>query len=175
MVKTPPPNRLTVCPECDGPLEISVRPRTMEYRGQSRVYDQPGQWCDTCGEVYMNDEDQDVYDRVLAELKAEVEDVLAPAEVARIRTKLKLSQRRAGRLLGGGTHAFYKYEKGEAMVSDAMANLLRLLDRKPEMLKVLFKTTGRGGRIKAAFDIGDNRLRRRITPRPLASRHARRP
>jgi len=53
---------------------------------------------------------------------------------AHIRERLKLSQRRAGELLGGGTRAFQKYESGGQQVSVPMANLLRLLDRDPRRL-----------------------------------------
>jgi HTH-type transcriptional regulator/antitoxin MqsA len=54
--------------------------------------------------------------------------------VASIRERLKLSQRRAGELLGGGPRAFQKYESGEQQVSVPMANLLRLLDKDPRRL-----------------------------------------
>ncbi len=61
--------------------------------------------------------------------------MLAPDEIRRIRTKLKLSQRKASALLGGGPHAFQKYEKGEVGISQAMNTLLRLLDKNPGLLR----------------------------------------
>jgi DNA-binding transcriptional regulator YiaG len=51
--------------------------------------------------------------------------------------RLRLSQRKAGELLGGGPRAFQKYESGEVMVSAAMSNLLRLLDKDPRRVKEL--------------------------------------
>jgi len=144
----------------------------MEYRGHVLTYDQPGLWCQACGEGFFDDADMDVRDRALATLKAEAENVLPPAEVARIRAKLKLSQREAGKVLGGGINAFHKYEKGDAVISDAMANLLRLLDRHPAMLKTLeririaggIKSRTGGTTTKAAFGIGAKR-----TPRGAAA------
>ncbi|MFZ0150368.1 MAG: type II TA system antitoxin MqsA family protein [Xanthobacteraceae bacterium] len=55
----------------------------------------------------------------------------------RIRVKLKLSQRDAGFVLGGGPNAFQKYESGEILVSKAMANQLRMLDAHPEQVEEL--------------------------------------
>ena len=60
--------------------------------------------------------------------------ISTPHEVARIRGKLGLSQRKAGRLLGGGPMAFHKYEKGEVAVTRSVSVLLRLLDTHPELL-----------------------------------------
>jgi HTH-type transcriptional regulator/antitoxin MqsA len=78
-----------------------------------------------------------VVDRTLLELRAEVHGVLKPDEVRAIRLRLKLSQRKAGELLGGGPRAFQKYESGEVLVSKPMAQLLRLLERDPRRLKEL--------------------------------------
>ena len=72
--------------------------------------------------------------RAFLELRAKVEGVLSPDEVAGIRERLQLSQRRAGELLGGGPRAFQKYESGTQQVSTPMANLLRLLDKDPRRL-----------------------------------------
>jgi HTH-type transcriptional regulator/antitoxin MqsA len=73
------------------------------------------------------------------ELRAEVEGVLGPKEVAAIRERPKLSQRRAGEILGGGPRAFQKYESGEQQVSTPMANLLRLLAKDPHRLDELLE------------------------------------
>ncbi|MBX7115564.1 MAG: type II toxin-antitoxin system MqsA family antitoxin [Myxococcaceae bacterium] len=48
-----------------------------------------------------------------------------------------LSQRRAGKLWGGGPRAFQKYEAGTQQVSVPMTNLLRLLARDPRRLHEL--------------------------------------
>jgi len=57
------------------------------------------------------------------------------AELARIRRKLKLTQKEAATLTGGGHNAFSRYERGEARPLPAVLNLFRLLDRHPELLK----------------------------------------
>lgn len=71
---------------------------------------------------------------VILSLRTEVEGTLPAAEVQRIRRRLGLSQRHAGRLLGGGPMAFHKYEKGEVAITRSVAVLPRLLDRHPELL-----------------------------------------
>ena len=76
-----------------------------------------------------------ILDQALNELRAEADGLPTPKDVQRIRRRLKLSQRKAGELLGGGPRAFKKYESGEVVVSKPMANLLQLLDRDPSRLK----------------------------------------
>jgi HTH-type transcriptional regulator/antitoxin MqsA len=52
---------------------------------------------------------------------------MSPSEVALVRERLGLSQRKAGELLGGGPRAFQKYEAGTQAVSAPMSNLLRVV------------------------------------------------
>jgi HTH-type transcriptional regulator/antitoxin MqsA len=78
-------------------------------------------------------------ERASLELRAQVEGVLGPKEVAAIRERLELSQRRAGEILGGGPRAFQKDESGEQKASAPMANLLRLLARDPRRLDELLE------------------------------------
>lgn len=63
--------------------------------------------------------------------------LLELAEVKRIRCKLELGQREATARLGGGPTAFQKYGAGEVPISQAISNLLRLLDRDPSLLALL--------------------------------------
>jgi len=55
--------------------------------------------------------------------------------VRRIRTSLKLTQRQAGKIFGGGPNAFSHYERGLAMQPRAVDALLRLLDHYPNLLE----------------------------------------
>ena len=54
-----------------------------------------------------------------------------------MRTKLNLSQREAGLLLKVGENAFDKYERGLVEPSGPTSQLLRILDRHPEMVDEL--------------------------------------
>lgn len=126
-------------PETGRPLRRGVRPMTFRYRGLERTVLQPGWWPDDDSDGIVSGADARATDHVLREMKAEAQSLLEPDEVRRIRTRLKLSQRRAGEILGGGPRAFQKYESGEVVVSRPMANLLLLLDRDPSRLKELIK------------------------------------
>lgn len=119
-------------------LKRDVRPFVVRYQGRSRKVDLPGWYPAKKGGdgIHVGD-DMEASDRALAELKAEVHGVLKPQEVRAIRLRLKLSQRKAGELLGGGPRSFQKYESGEVLVSRPMTQLLRLLARDPRRLKEL--------------------------------------
>ena len=124
------------CDDCGHALERGVQQRTWTYKGQSATAEQPAWYCpvNLAHEPVLDEADIEATEGVFLALRAQVEGTLAAAEVQRIRRRLGLSQRQAGRLLGGGPMAFHKYEKGEIAVTRAVAVLLRLLDRHPELL-----------------------------------------
>jgi HTH-type transcriptional regulator / antitoxin MqsA len=123
-----------LCPETGLPMVRGTRPKTITYKGQSATFDMPGWYCASGESTHVGD-DLRVYARELCELKARVHDLAGPAEVRRIRTALGVSQREAGRLIGGGPNAFQKYESGEVQTSRAVTTSLRLLERHPEELE----------------------------------------
>jgi HTH-type transcriptional regulator / antitoxin MqsA len=125
------------CPECDGKMVHRVGLDTVTYKAHSQSIELPGFWCKHCGEAVLEGEALARKEMAYFELRARVEQVLGPREVATIREQLKLSQRRAGQLLGGGPRAFQKYESGEQAVSVPMTNLLRLLAKDPRRLREL--------------------------------------
>jgi len=124
-------------PETGAILRRSIQRRKLDYKGVEREFDLPGWWPADDGDGILEATDLTVMDQAFDELRAEAALRLKAEEVRRIRTRLKLSQRRAGELLGGGPRAFQKYESGEVVVSRPMANLLMLLDRDPARLKEL--------------------------------------
>ncbi|MBF9047720.1 type II toxin-antitoxin system MqsA family antitoxin [Rhodobacterales bacterium LSUCC0031] len=60
-----------------------------------------------------------------------------PDHVKQIRKKLKLTQEKAGLLIGGGKRAFQKYEAGTLFPSDAAMGLLEILNQQPDMIGIL--------------------------------------
>jgi HTH-type transcriptional regulator/antitoxin MqsA len=125
------------CPGCGGQMTRATRKDRVAYKGQETTVRVRGDFCDRCGEAVFEGPALEVRENAFLALRAKVEGVLGPAEVAAIREKLRLSQRQAGQLLGGGPRAFQKYESGEQQVSVPMANLLRLLARDPRRLREL--------------------------------------
>jgi len=118
-------------------MRFEKRPDEIEYQGQKRVLRTLGWWCSQCGEAILTGEVLRAREKSFLELKAEVDGVLGPSEVAEVRTALGLTQRKAGQLLGGGPRAFQKYEAGTQAVSVPMSNLLRLLARDPSRIREL--------------------------------------
>lgn len=127
------------CLECGGEMRYEVRDDPVEYKGHVRTHRTKGWWCTNCDEAIFEGKQLLSRERALVELRAEVDRVLLPEQVAAIREKLGISQREAGRVLGGGPRAFQKYESGQTPVSEPMQNLLLLLDGNPERLKELRK------------------------------------
>lgn len=131
-------SKVRSCPICGGTAVREKRPRTIQYKRRSVRIQQPAWWCTDCGEGMLDSKDAAVADMAFATLKAQVEGVLPPTDIARIRkTRLQLSQREAGRILGGGARAFQRYESGSIVVSKPMSNLLALLDHEPALLRRL--------------------------------------
>lgn len=122
------------CHACAGDMVRDIRPDTLTYKGRNVTVQQPGWYCKDCDEVVFDADDAAVSEIAFVALKTEVDNILSPSEVQRIRKKLGLSQRQAGALLGGGPRSFQKYESGTDWVTKAMANLLRLLDHDPKLL-----------------------------------------
>jgi HTH-type transcriptional regulator/antitoxin MqsA len=116
-------------------MQYERRADILVYKGQERSCRTLAWWCTQCGEAIFAGKPLLARDRAFQQLKADVDQVLGPDEVAQVREKLRLSQRRAGEVLGGGPRAFQKYESGKQAVSVPMSNLLRLLARDPSRLR----------------------------------------
>lgn len=127
------------CPACGSSKMLQgVRTQTVEYGGLvSPPYEQPGLWCEMCNEGLLSFKEMEVGTREMHKLKAQVEGLLQPSDVKRVRRKLGLTQKEAGLILGGGQNAFQKYESAEVVTSQAISNLLRVLEHDPSALEVL--------------------------------------
>jgi len=104
------------------------------YRGHRATVRAVDGWhCPECGEVEFAGKEGARYAEALEKLRLKV-DVEEASELVRIRKKLKLSQRRAGVIAGGGVNAFSRYETGKTKPVAAVVNLFRLLDKHPELI-----------------------------------------
>ncbi|MGZ8246346.1 type II toxin-antitoxin system MqsA family antitoxin [Methylomagnum sp.] len=125
------------CPVCmKGTLRRGIQRVTMEYQGRVFEEDQPGDWCDACGEGILNGEDLEATEPAWLAFREQV-DREQGRNLARIRRKLKLTQIEAARLTGGAKHSFSQYERGVVRPTPAVVNLFKLLDKHPEMLRDL--------------------------------------
>ncbi len=125
------------CVECGGQMRFERHDDVLVYKGQTRTIKTLGWWCSSCGEAILSGEPLLAHEQAFQKFKAEVDGVLNPEEVARVRARLGLSQRKAGELLGGGPRAFQKYESGTQAVSVPMSLLLTLLANDPSRLQEL--------------------------------------
>lgn len=106
----------------------------IEYRGHLATVRAIDGWhCPACGEVEFAGKEGARYAEALEKLRLKV-DAEESAELARIRKKLKLTQRRAAAIAGGGINAFSRYETGKTKPVAAVVNLFRLLDKHPELV-----------------------------------------
>lgn len=126
-----------ICPKTGKPMRRGHRRMTLTYKGHSTSFDMPGWYAAGSDESIHDGKDMEMSDRALNRLKAQVEGVLDPEKIRKIRRKLGLTQRMAGTLIGGGPNAFQKYESGEVLASHAITSALLLLDQQPEGLQLL--------------------------------------
>lgn len=120
-----------------GKLKRETRLVPFTYRGTAIEVEQPGEWCQACGEGVLSADDMAATTKARHDAIARAEGMLPCDEIRRIRTKLGLSQAEAGERFGGGVNAFSRYERGETMQPRALDQLLRLLDKHPNQLKEL--------------------------------------
>jgi HTH-type transcriptional regulator/antitoxin MqsA len=120
-------------------MDRGIRSMTITYKSHSASFDMPGWYCDASDESIHTGEDMKVSDREMNLLKGKVEGLLEPQAVRRIRKRLKLTQKDAGLLIGGGPNAFQKYESGDILPSHAVTSAFLLLNRDPKGLEVLIK------------------------------------
>ncbi|MFC0281456.1 type II toxin-antitoxin system MqsA family antitoxin [Falsigemmobacter intermedius] len=127
-------------PETDRVLHRAVRPMEISYKGGlSETVDAPGWYPDdpaSSEEAIFSPADCRITDRVFNKLKAIAEGFLPPAEVRRVRRRLRLggrpvSQVMAGKILCADPKAFRRYEAGDSVISRELDCLLRLLDKNP--------------------------------------------
>jgi len=129
------------CPICgEGKLIKKVVEETFTYKGKSiTIPDYVIYECNLCGEAIVDKKTLKSAGKKLTAFKKEIEGLLTPEEIKRIRKKFNFSQELMGEILGGGKKAFARYETGHLCQSRAMDNLLRILDAYPFTINVLIK------------------------------------
>ncbi len=128
------------CPVCGkGRLNRKTVHQTFIYKGKKFRYEQPGLYCDNCKEGVLDNSDMEAVESTLFDFRAKVDGYLTTGEIRRIRKKLNLTQRKAGEFFGGGHNAFSRYESGLARPPKSTDRLLRLLDKRPELLSDMSK------------------------------------
>ena len=128
------------CPICGGSkLERKEVTETFEYKSQSLEYPNYVVYgCEACGEEIVDSKCLKESGRKIRDFYRKVDGLLTSYEIKRIRKfKLGLTQDEASKLIGGGPKSFCKYENCEVIQSEAVDNLLRVLDVYPHTLEVM--------------------------------------
>ena len=111
---------------------------TRDFEGVAvTVPDVEGWFCTVCREMEFETPDsaRSFFERVTA--AQQQERLRQAAELRAIRKRLKLTQRQAAELFGGGVNAFSEYERGATRPARSTVILLQLLDHHPELLQEL--------------------------------------
>lgn len=106
------------------------------YKGESTtIPDVTGDYCPACGESIHDAQESERLNSAMLQFNKEVNASLVdPAFISSIRKKLKLDQREAAEIFGGGANAFSRYETGKTKPPLALVQLLRLLNNHPELI-----------------------------------------
>ncbi len=130
------------CPFCGkNSYYHQVKPMTLRYKSSSITIDQPGYWCDECKEGVIGGEDRKATQKKLQTFRAKADQILSPDEIRSVREALHLKQKQASEIFGGGVNAFSRYERGETPISRSLSQLLQLLNKHPELLTELNRSS----------------------------------
>lgn len=131
------------CPACGGAeLVHGTRDMPYTYKGQATtIAAVSGDFCPACGEAVLDTAGSDRVGAAMMAFQREVNaSYVSPDYIAQVRHKLKLTQRDAAEIFGGGVNAFSRYESGTIRPPVALVKLLRVLDRHPELLPEVRET-----------------------------------
>lgn len=131
------------CPSCAmAELVHDTRDLPYTYKGENTaIPDVEGAFCPACGEAIFDATTSARVSHAMLEFNRQINAATVdPSFIVRVRTKLALNQDQAGELFGGGLHAFSRYEKGKTRPPLALIQLLRVLDRHPELLSEIRST-----------------------------------
>ena len=118
------------CTMCNGKLNKETYKKSMSYKNKILTIEMTGDYCKECEEGFFNDEEQALITNRILLAKRKADNLLTPENVRRIRKKVKLTQKEAQEIFGGGVNAFSKYERAEVTQPRSTDTLLRLLDNK---------------------------------------------
>ncbi|MGN0926618.1 type II TA system antitoxin MqsA family protein [Ectopseudomonas mendocina] len=128
------------CPVCGGAeLVHDTRDMPFTYKGQTiQITAVTADWCDACGESLTGPAESERVMRTMNEFRQQVNAQDGNQELIRsVRKQLRLSQREAAELFGGGPNAFSRYERGSTEAPQPLVQLFKILGRHPELINEL--------------------------------------
>lgn len=125
------------CPVCGAAkLVHDTRDLPYTYKGETTLIPAvTGDFCPACAESILDAAESDRVMKGMREFSKQVNAAIVdPQFIASVRKKLKLDQREAAEIFGGGANAFSRYENGKTKPPLALVKLLKVLDRHPDLL-----------------------------------------
>lgn len=113
------------------------------YKGRTTtITNVSGEYCTACDESLHNEHESAYLNAEMLAFTKEVNGATVdPAFIGNTRKKLKLDQREAAEIFGGGANAFSRYENGKTKPPLSLVQLFKLLDKHPELINELKKNT----------------------------------
>ena len=125
------------CPAC-GASRLVHDTRNLPYTYKGKTTTIPavaGDYCPACGEAVLNAAESARTSAAMLEFNKQVNAAIVdPQFIASVRKKLRIDQREAAEIFGGGVNAFSRYENGKTKPPLALVKLLKVLDRHPDLL-----------------------------------------
>ena len=130
-----------ICSICGkGTLKKEVIEEKLTYKGETiKIPNYVVYKCDVCNETIVDKGTLKSSSKLLRNFKCKVDALLEGDEIKKIRKKLNLTQEQMSEILGGGLKSFARYESGQICQSRAMDNLLRILDKYPDVIDIISK------------------------------------
>ncbi len=125
------------CPVCGAArLVRDTRDLPYTYKGENTIIEAvTGDYCPACDEVVLDATEAERTSAAMAQFNKEVNAAYVdPAYITQVRKKLRLDQREAAEIFGGGVNAFSRYENGKTKPPLSLVKLLKVLDRHPDLL-----------------------------------------
>lgn len=125
------------CPACGAAkLVRDIRDLPHTYKGETTLITAvKGDFCPSCGEAVLEVGESVRTSESMLQFNKQVNSALVdPGFIVSVRKKLRLDQREAAEIFGGGVNAFSRYENGKTKPPLALVKLLKLLDRHPDLL-----------------------------------------
>lgn len=120
-----------------GQLTRKVIQEVFEYKGKKKtvsnycVYE-----CNKCKEVLVDSKTIRSKEKILTDIRREIDGLLTSSEIVQIRKNLGKTQQEMAKIFGVGEKNFARYENGQVTQSKPMDNLLRVLDKYPIVLNI---------------------------------------
>ncbi len=125
------------CPACGAAKLVRyTRDLPYTYKGVSTTLEGvTGDFCPACDEVVLDADESTRTSEMMVQFNKEVNAAYVdPAYITQVRKKLRLDQREAAEIFGGGVNAFSRYENGKTKPPLSLVKLLKVLDRHPDLL-----------------------------------------